>query len=88
MEGISGWIWFSILVVAVIIALLCYALAEKKGYENASIYAIVGFFFGAQVLVYVAGLPDKRSRKTLEEINKKLETFKDQMRKKIFLPTH
>jgi len=75
----NGWVWFAILVGAVILASLCYSLAEKKGYEEPSGYAVAGFFFGPIVLIYVAGLPDANSQKLLEKINKKLDILQGAM---------
>ena len=50
---------------------ICVNLAERKGYYNTN-YGILGFLFGIIVLIYVAGLPDRKIGEEIYEIKKML----------------
>ena len=78
MEFPWGWMIFIYIVVGAIMSGLCHSLAAQKNHENASTYAVLGFFFGVLVLVYVAGLPDLKIYNKIDAIEKKIEDLKQQ----------
>ncbi len=58
------WYWYIIsLVVAVLCAWLCAALAARKGYSPV-LFGILGFFFFIITVIVVLVIPDKNASRT------------------------
>lgn len=71
-----GWFIAAYCVIGIVMAYLCYSLAEHKYYANASTYAILGFLFGTLTLLFVAGLPDLKNRQLIDELKEEIEQLK------------
>jgi hypothetical protein len=56
----AGQLFFGCLMLAVVCAFMCTALARHKGYKGTP--GLVGFLFGIFALIYYAGLPDFMAR--------------------------
>ena len=61
---------FVLLVGWIASAFFCSQVADEKGYSGTS-WGIAGFLFGFFALIAVAGLPDKKLRKYLRQIDVK-----------------
>jgi hypothetical protein len=58
-----NWFWIVGILINLVIAYVCYRIAEGKG-RNGIVYGIFGFFFSIITLIVVLVVPDRRTAAT------------------------
>jgi hypothetical protein len=78
-----GWLVIVIIANAILFGVLCGVLANMKG--QSGVYAFMGIFFSLVGLVFVAGLPDLKSRTSSEVLSelKRMEGSIDSIKSQV-----